>query len=131
MLEQGTPYYKLYESIVNLDSKIRFVTVIDSNGRLILGGLKEGITNYLIPEDQKKSLQSASKMWEIRNQFVDFLGKGKYAMAEYERVKRYTFPLDNANLLYITTEPDLEHNFFINPIFELLNYYKIKSDSVE
>ncbi len=131
MLEQGTPYYKLYDSIVNLDSKIRFVTIIDSNGRLILGGQKDGIQNYLIPEDQKKSLKSASKMWEIRNQFVDFLGKGKYAMAEYEKVKRYTFPLDNTNLLYITTEPELEHNFFIKQIFKLLNYYKIKSDSIK
>lgn len=127
MLEQGTPYYQLYESIVNLDSKIRFVTIIDSNGRLILGGQKDGIKNYLIPEDQKKSLQSASKMWQIRNQFVDFLGKGKYAMAEYEKVKRYTFPLDDTNLLYITTEPEIEHNFFINNIFKLLNHFKIKS----
>ena len=128
MLEQGTPYYKLYDSIIHLDAKIRFVTIIDSNGRLILGGQKDGIQNYLIPEDQKKSLKSASKMWQIRNQFTDFLGKGKYAMAEYEKVKRYTFPLDDTNLLYITTEPDLEHNFFISSIFKLLNYYKIKSN---
>lgn len=127
MSERGTPYYKLYESIAKLDHKIRFVTIIDSNGRLILGGQKDGIKNYLIPEDQKKSLQSATKMWQIRNQFVDFLGKGKYAMAEYEKVKRYTFPLDNTNLLYITTEPELDHNFFIANIYKLLNYYKIKS----
>lgn len=127
MVEQGTPYYQLYESIIHLDSKIRFVTIIDSNGRLILGGQKEGIRNYLIPEDQKKSLKSASKMWEIRNQFVDFLGKGKYGMAEYEKVKRYTFPLDNTNLLYITTEPELEHNSFVNNIFKLLKHYQINS----
>jgi len=43
-----TPYYNLYESIVNLDSKIRFVTIIDSNDRLILGVQNEVIKNYFI-----------------------------------------------------------------------------------
>ena len=120
MSKEGTPYYKLYQSILNLNSKIRFVTIIDLDGRLIFGGQKDGIQNYLLPEDQKKSLQSASKMWNLRNQFSGFIGKGKYAMAEYEKVKRYTIPLDNAHLLYITTEPDLDHDLFVNNIFKLL-----------
>ena len=54
MTNEGTPYYKLYESILNLDPKIRFVTIIDCDGRLIFGGQKEGIQNYLSEEDQKK-----------------------------------------------------------------------------
>ena len=121
MSNHGTPYHKLYQSIIDLDSKIRFVTIINSEGRLVFGGQKEGVKNYLFPEDQKKSLQSACKRWHIRNQFAEFIGKGKYAMAEYEKVKRYTIPLDDDYLLYITTEPDLDHNSFVNNIFKLLN----------
>ena len=120
MLHTGTPYHQLYQSIIDIDPKIRFVTIIDTNGRLVFGGQRDGIKNYLIPEDQKKSLESAYKMWHIRNQFAAFIGKGKYAMAEYEKVKRYTIPIDDDHLLYVTTEPDLDHSFFINNIFALL-----------
>ena len=104
------------------------MTIIDSDGRLVFGGQREGVKNYLIPEDQKKSLQSG-KMWHIRNQFADFIGKGKYAMAEYERVKRYTIPLDDDYLLYITTEPDLDHSSFVNNIFKLLTAHMIDQSS--
>jgi hypothetical protein len=127
MSRRGTPYYKLYESILNLNSKIRFVTIIDSDGRLIFGGQKDGIRNYLLPEDQKKSLQSASKMWHIRNQFTGFIGKGKYAMAKYEKVIRYTIPLGDSHLLYITTEPDLDHCLFLDGIFKLPYFSQLES----
>jgi hypothetical protein len=30
--------------------------------------------------------------------------KGKYAMAEYEKIKRITVPLENDHLLLVTTE---------------------------
>ncbi len=119
MIDQGSPYYKLYKKVLNLNSKVRFVTIIDSKGKLVFGGQKDGIVNYLIPEDQKKSLQSASNMWKIRNEFSDFIGKGKYAMAEYEKVKRYTIPLDKNYLLYITTETDLDHSEFLKNILKL------------
>jgi hypothetical protein len=32
------------------------------------------------------------------------LGKGKFVLAEYEKIKRISMPLDEDHLLYITTE---------------------------
>jgi adenine specific DNA methylase Mod len=34
------------------------------------------------------------------------IGKGKYVLAEYEKIKRITMPLNDEHLLYITTEPE-------------------------
>lgn len=46
-------FYTVYNSIMNLDNKIRFVTVLDCNGEILFGGQREGIENYLSDEDQK------------------------------------------------------------------------------
>jgi hypothetical protein len=52
-------YHKLYETILNLDSKIRFVTIIDSLGRLLFEGQREDVTDYLKPDFQRGSLRHA------------------------------------------------------------------------
>jgi hypothetical protein len=41
------------------------------------------------------------------------VGKGKYAMSEYEKIKRITFPLGEDHLLLVTTEVDANHSKII------------------
>ena len=112
-------FYKLYNSIMNLDDRVRFVTLIDKSGTIIFGGQREGVKNYLLEKDQKKSLKHILDSWFLRNQFYEGIGDGKYAMAEYEKVKRFTFPLNNSYFLYITTEPDIDSCFFVENILDM------------
>jgi hypothetical protein len=44
------------------------------------------------------------------------IGKGKFAMAEYEKVRRFTIPIDNKLLLLARTEVDAE----LNMIYDIL-----------
>jgi len=112
-------YDKLYEDIIRMDSKIRFVTIIDNEGRLMRGGQREGISNYLSPDSEKQSLRHAIESWQLRSKFSNAIGKGKYAFAEYEKIKRITIPLDEKHLLYMTTEVDVDHNKIINEIIKM------------
>lgn len=115
-------FYTVYNSIMNLDDKVRFVTVLDSNGEILFGGQREGIQNYLSDEDQKKSIKHVTDAWFNRNQFSSGIGNGKYAMAEYEKVKRFTFPLKNSrNIVYITTEPDVDHCSFVEDVLKIID----------
>ena len=41
-------------------------------------------------------------------------------MAEYEKIKRITFPLENDHLLLATTEVDGDHNNIIDKVLKLL-----------
>jgi hypothetical protein len=41
------------------------------------------------------------------------VGKGRYAMAEYQKIKRITFPLEENHLLLVTTELDANHHKII------------------
>jgi len=115
-----TEEYELYRSIMDLDEGIRFVTIVDSEGKLLFGGQKEGISNYLKPDHQKDSLRHAIEAWQLRNKFSNYIGKGKYAIAEYDKIKRITIPISDEKLIYITTEPDVDHNNLIESIRKLL-----------
>ena len=99
------------------------MTIVDKSGVIIFGGHREGVKNYLSEKDQKKSLNHILDSWFLRNQFSEYIGSGKYATAEYEKIKRFTFPLNNSYFLYITTEPDLNSCSFVENILDLKDFF--------
>ena len=119
MMSNREKFYNLYNSIMNLDPKIRFVSILDKAGTILFGGQREGIQNYLSEEDQKKSIKHVTDAWFNRNQFSSGIGNGKYAMAEYDKVKRFTFPLHENHIIYITTEPEVDHCSFVDNILKI------------
>jgi len=119
MMSNREDFYNLYNSIMNLDDKVRFVTILDNQGDVLFGGQREGIQNYLSEEDQKKSVTHVTDAWFSRNQFSSGIGGGKYAMAEYGKVKRFTFPLNDSHIIYITTEPEVESSSFIENVLKI------------
>jgi hypothetical protein len=113
-------YGKICEDILNLDSKVRFAGVCDDNGEIKYGGQREGVKNLLMPEDTKKSNVQAIAMWGLRKSLGLRIGKGLYAMAEYDKIKLITFPLENDHFLLITTEVESDHNNIISSVLKLL-----------
>ena len=111
-------YYKrIYDDIMNTDPKIRLVTICDSNGKIMHSEHREGVQNLLSPEESKKSLELAVNSWKTRTTLAPKIGKGKYVLAEYEKIKRITMPLDDEqHLLYLTTEPEADHSRIIERV---------------
>ncbi|MDQ4056961.1 MAG: hypothetical protein M3156_06040 [Thermoproteota archaeon] len=112
-------YQKLQADIMNIDSKIRLVTLCDINGKVMSSDHRQGVKNLLSPEESKESLELAVNSWKIRSKLASKIGKGKYVLAEYEKIKRITMPLGDNHLLYITTEPEADHSNIINRIRNL------------
>ena len=102
----------MYKDIMNIDAGIRLVTICDSHGRVVYSEHREGVKNLLTPEESKESLELAVNSWKTRTKLAPKIGKGKYVLAEYEKIKRITMPLgdDDHHLLYITTEPEADHS---------------------
>ena len=112
-------YKKMYEDIINIDPRIRLVTICDSNGRVMYSEHREGVKNLLTPEESKESLELALNSWKTRTKLASKIGKGKYVLAEYEKIKRITMPLGDDYILYVTTEPESDHANLINMIQRL------------
>jgi hypothetical protein len=110
-------YKRIYDDIMNTDPKIRLVTICDSNGKIMHSEHREGVQNLLSSEESKKSLELAVNSWKTRNTLAPKIGKGKYVLAEYEKIKRITMPLDDEqHLLYLTTEPEADHSRIIERV---------------
>ena len=108
-----------YIDIINIDPKIRLVTLCDTNGKIMYSRHRQGVTNLLSNEESKKSLELAMNAWKTRSELAPKIGKGKYVLAEYEKIKRITMPFGNDLLLYLTTEVEADHSNIINRIRKL------------
>jgi hypothetical protein len=119
-LYTAVDYGKLCKDILDFDPKIRFAGVCDDRGEIKFGGQREGVGNLLSSEETKRSNLQALARWALRNTLSSKVGKGRYAMAEYEKVKRITIPLeDNSHLLSITTEVNADHSRIIQQVLKL------------
>ena len=112
-------YKKVYEDIMNLDSNIRLVTICDLDGKIKHSDHRQGVKNLLTPEESKESLELAVNSWKIRSKLAPKIGRGKYVLAEYEKMKRITMPLDSNHILYITTEIEADDRGIIDKIRRL------------
>jgi hypothetical protein len=114
-----------YNDIINIDPNIRLVTICDSEGKTIYSRHREGVKNLLTADETKKSIEMAMTGWRVRSELSHKIGRGRYVVAEYERIKRITMPFGEDYLLYLTTEPQANHLNIINRIRKLeagLNY---------
>jgi hypothetical protein len=112
-------YQFVHKNISNLDPNIRLVTICDMNGKIMFSDHKAGVSNLLTPDESKRSLEMAINAWKERTRLAPKIGKGKYVLAEYEKIKRITMPLGDTHLLYITTEPSADHARIIDGVRHL------------
>ena len=119
-------YKKLCHDVLDLDAKVRFVGVCDNTGEIKNGGLREGVQSILSDEEIKKANLITLERWRLHNKLADRIGKARYAMEEYEKVKQITMPLEDEHLLLISTEVDAEHGKIIESAIQLIisNYVK-------
>jgi hypothetical protein len=104
---------------MRIDPKIRFATISNMNGRIMVSGHRRGVKNLLTPSQSRVSLLQAVKIWKIRNRLAPRIGRGKYVLAEYGKIKRITVPLGKNHLLYVTTDVRANHTKIIDRILKL------------
>jgi hypothetical protein len=108
-----------YVDIINIDPKIRLVTICDTDGNIMYSRHRQGVKNLLTSEESKKSLELAMTSWKARSELWHKIGKGKYVLAEYEKIKRITMPFGDSLLLYVTTEVEADHSKILGRIRKL------------
>ena len=101
------------EKLLKIGTGVRVVTICDMAGKLVYHTRRKTTQNRLSPAESKASLKMAADQWKKRKQLVRKLGKCKYALAEYDKVKRITLPAGKNHLLYVTTNPNFDHKKII------------------
>jgi len=58
--------------------------------------------------------------WALRNSLSSRIGRGKYAISEYQKIKRIMFPLEQDQLLLVTTEVVADYGKIIREILVMI-----------
>jgi len=111
----------MFTDVLKIDSSIRYAAIQKNTGEKIAGGFRENIIPILSDEELKMMHYYASQRWETRKNIEHKIGNAKYAMAEYEKLKRITFPINEKYLLMLTTEVNTDHTKVINKVLELIH----------
>ena len=111
---------KFYEDIMSIDPTIRYAAVQNIDGKNICGHVREGITPYLSDDEIKMMHYYAGQRWDTRKRIAHKIGNAKYAMAEYDKIKRFTFPIDEEHLLMLTAEVNSDSSKIIPQVIELI-----------
>ena len=115
---------KLYADVMKINSTIRYAVIQNNTGEKICGGFRDNINPILNDDELKMMHYYASQRWETRKNIEHKLGNTKYAMAEYDKLKRITFPINKKYMLLLTTEIDTDHVNVIDKVLELIRDIK-------
>ncbi len=97
---------EIIEKIVNLDSQMRFVAIIDLKGNIIEGIMKEGKTSLESQKQEEHFCKQVADRRRMRQEFDKTLGKVRYVHVEREKVTQFVI-YTKRKTLFITIEPEL------------------------
>jgi len=95
----------LADRILRSSRSIRYVTIASLNGKILISEHRKSVKTALSKSESRQSLMMAARSWKQRKTLAKKIGRCKYVIAEYDRVKRITLPAGKNHLIYITTDP--------------------------
>ena len=115
-------YEKFCSQILDAESNIRFATVYDEWATHVGGGMRKGIDNLLSEHAENELVNLSILDWKARKDMSKWLGKTKYTLGEYDKVKRFSFYLGDEHLLLVSAEKDANTNLVVEKVIQL--YYQ-------
>ncbi|MDE1863499.1 MAG: hypothetical protein KGI33_11395 [Thaumarchaeota archaeon] len=105
---------------MDLDPKIRFVGVINERGKLLAGGLREGLSSLEEKKDDEMMFTEVALRARMRREFDSQLGRVRFAMSLREKVIIMSFPIGDSEILYVSASTDLDYARVQSAILEIL-----------
>ena len=113
---------RICNEIFALSPAVRSAIVIDKMGRLVAGGMREGITSMEEKDDTQKLYVQFALRSVMREDFDEQFGKTLYSFSERERIKLASFPLDDQYIVRVSIEKkESRHNEIIDKILKIIS----------
>ena len=112
-------YNKICKGIQDLDTKIRFAGVINERGKLVAGGMREGIEPLESDKDDEMLFMELALRVRMRQEFDKQLGPVKFALALRQRALAMSFPI-NGEILYVVAENDADYKSLPEKVTKIL-----------
>ena len=119
MQDKQNNFEVMCEKVFKIDEKIRSVRAINNNGKMTAGGMREGLRAL---EDAKKDemlFMELSLRVRMRHEFDEEFGSVEFSLSYRGKIILMSFPM-NENVLFVTTERDLDLNKIPFKILEII-----------
>jgi hypothetical protein len=120
-------YKEVRNQIFNINSDIRFVGIISRAGKLIEGGMREGLEALDDEMHRKRWINQIAMRAEMYAMFTKFYGKTDMVYVIREKLKQLTF-YGTDNIDYVTLQPYVDSHEVIkiaNSISKILHSNEI------
>ena len=99
-------FVNVVESIINLDSKMRFVAIIDNDGNIVESIMKDGKSSLKSQKEEEHFCKQVAQRRKMRKDFDDSLGQVRYVHVEREKLTQMVIYPKNYTI-YFTMEPEM------------------------
>ncbi|MGI0063883.1 MAG: hypothetical protein ACREAJ_03085 [Nitrosopumilaceae archaeon] len=97
---------KLVSMLMEANKYVRYAAICDNDGKILWSSYRNGVKNILTLEETKSTLKRALNTWKTRDELSAKIGKGRFAIVGYDKIKRITVPLRNEHMLFLSVEGD-------------------------
>jgi len=108
-VEKIHDYFKLCDKIKELDTKIRFAGVINERGRLVAGGMKEGVKPFESKKEDEVLFMELALKAKMRKEFDKQLGLVNFAMSQREKALGMSFSIGNSDTVCVFADPSADY----------------------
>ena len=128
MSEINESNLQLYDQkckILLKENEIRFAGIVNKEGKLVLGGFKEGLVPYENDETKLQAFFNFVSKASIRKEFDESLGPINYIAARRDKAVLVSFPFPISQiLLLISAEPNTNIENLAKKVVEIFTSVK-------
>jgi hypothetical protein len=117
--QDNRDFDKICESIFQLDTKIRSARIINNKGKLIAGGMRQGLTALEDARKDEMLFMELSLRVRMRHEFDEEFGPVEFSLSYREKIILMSFPIE-PNVLFVSTERQIDLNKIPFKILELI-----------
>ena len=96
----------IIQKIGKLHKKIRFVAIINKNGKILKNEMRDEIPSLLKTKNEEKFCQDVTMRRKMREEFDKSLGKVRFVNVERENISQIVMYAKTKSL-FVTVEPEI------------------------
>ena len=120
MSEEMDDDRRLVDNMLEANKNVRYACICDGEGKILWNSRRDNIESMLTLEETRDSVKAACEQWSKRKKLSGKIGKGRFALVDYEKLKRITIPLANNHLLYMHIEANKPE--YMGDILNIIKY---------
>lgn len=117
--ENKLNYKVIYDFILDIDPKIRFVGLIDDMGRLVYGGMRPGTISLESETESIKIYMEFALISKLHTDFDSRLGEVIYSLTVRKKIKMLSFPI-SGHIIRLSLEKEADHERIVKNILDYL-----------